>query len=99
MNMMASVKLAEVDCANFDLTQQTCLFATAEDCNHTEDKIHQSLASIMTQYTHKVGVRVFGGRAKDAAFKELKQLHTKVTMVPKQASELTKQQRHVALEG
>ena len=53
----------------------------------------------MTQYGFKKALRLCPGRAKAAVGKELKQLHSRDALVPQDITQLTHQQKKMALES
>jgi Reverse transcriptase (RNA-dependent DNA polymerase)/Zinc knuckle len=50
-----------------------------------------------SQHSMKAGLKLFGERGTEAVLKELKQLHDRQVMVPKEASSLTREDRYQAL--
>ena len=56
-------------------------------------------AYMMTQYNLKPGLRKFGARGVTAAVKELTQLHIMDTLMPLEASKLSREQRMHALSS
>jgi hypothetical protein len=47
----------------------------------------------MLQYGLKAGIRQFGERGVEAAFKEMKQLHMRDTFLPLNVTDLSKEER------
>jgi hypothetical protein len=60
----------------------------------TDPVLHETM---MTQYSLKKGMQMFGDRAVKAVLSELRQLHDRKVMIPVMAHELTYEQRKAAL--
>eukprot|EP00957_Ditylum_brightwellii_P001556 121820-Ditylum_brightwellii.AAC.1 len=56
------------------------------------------VATLLTQYHVSKGLKVFGQKGADAVLKELKQLHDRVVMDPKNPDEMTKDEKKAALQ-
>jgi hypothetical protein len=81
--------------------------ATTDDATHkidpklctTSQEEMMVWAYMMTQYNLKPGLRKFGTRGVTAAVKELTQLHIMDTLMPLEASKLSREQRMHALSS
>ncbi len=65
----------------------------------TKDQWATVVHYVMTQYSFKTALKKFLGQAEKAVGKELLQVHTRNTFVPKHALELSPEQRLAALEA
>jgi hypothetical protein len=61
--------------------------------------LHTTLEStMMTQYSMKKGIKVFGPLGVDAVLKELKQLHDRTVIAPKDAAKLSREDKQASLQ-
>jgi hypothetical protein len=62
------------------------------------DHAHTTLAhTVMTQYSMKKGIKEFGEAGVDAVLVELQQLHDRDVLEPQTANEMTREEKHAAL--
>ena len=55
-------------------------------------------AFIMTQLSHKAGLKKWGEKGRGAVYSEMKQLHMRYTFIPLDRNDLTEEQRKTILE-
>jgi hypothetical protein len=53
---------------------------------------------MMTQYSLKKGIKVFGPPGVNAALTELKQLHDRTVIAPKDATQLSREDKQTSLQ-
>eukprot|EP00957_Ditylum_brightwellii_P102200 7790610-Ditylum_brightwellii.AAC.1 len=57
-----------------------------------------TVATLLTQYHVSKGLKVFGQKGADAVLKELKQLHDRLVMDPKQPEQMSREEKKAALQ-
>jgi hypothetical protein len=63
------------------------------------EHLHTTIEGIlMSQYNMKKGIKLFGQAAVDAVLSELSQIHVRKVLAPKNANDLTREQKRAALE-
>ena len=68
-------------------------------CQNMIEEQPDAVAAIMTQLSLKAGMKEWGGKARKAAYSEMKQLHLRTTFRPMHWKELSKQQKECVLES
>ena len=73
--------------------QGSCFHALSTYMSAQSEPIYNVVATILTQYNIKQGIRFFGDKARAAVIKEMKQLYDRRVIIPPHCKDLTPEQK------